>query len=177
MSLKLTFTKVSILSFSRKPESGCIKLSCAPSVAIAKALSWGETDAKGNFTPADFPQWQKSATPTGQLAASICEFTPKHADQAKHAIELKTSSVRGFELIRTQIKNGKTAKKSPAFKTELHFAIDFTDESGARMLEAYIQIVPESTLKVSYERQAEQQELDGVEQTEERGKATAAEAD
>lgn len=121
--------------------------------------------------------WQKSATPTGELAASICEFTPKHPDQAEHAIELATTRVRDFELIRTQIKNGKTAKKAPAYKTELHCSIDFTDESGARKLEAYIQSVPESTMKVTYERKAEQQELDGVEQTEERGKATAAEAD
>lgn len=167
MSQKLTLQKVSILSFSRKSTGGTVKVMCPVNKTIAKAMGWDD----------GFPQWQKSATCDKTLAASLCEFTPTHEGLVKHAIDLATSKVRDFELIRTQIKNGKSANKAPAFKTEVHCSIDFTDESGAQKLEGYIQRVPESNLKVTYEPKAEQQDLEGVEQTDERARATAAEAD
>ncbi len=167
MSQKLNFRKVSILSFSRKPAGGSVKIVFPVSRDIAKTMGWDD----------GFPQWQKSATSDATLAASLCEFQPTHAELTKHAIDLTTSKVRDFELIRTQIKNGKTAVKAPGFKTEVYCTIDFTDESGAQKLEQYIQRVPESTVKVTYEPKAVQESLDGVEQTDERMRATSAEAD
>jgi len=167
MSLKLTFSKVSILSFSRKPESGCIKLSCAPSKPVLKRMGW-----------ADFPEQFKSGQPEGKLAASLIEFTPSDSTRSKFAFDLSPAgAVRDFEFVRTQIKQGKSANKAPSYRTELHCSVDFTDEQGARKLEAYMQTVLESSMTVTYEPEAKQAELDGLELSEERAKATAAEAD
>lgn len=148
MSLKLNFSKVQLLSFSRKPSEGTIKVSCAPTKTVSKALGWDEV-----------PEWQKSACPVGGLAASIVEFTPANSDQAKHAIEITASSVRDFEFVRVQVKKGKTANKAPTYKLELHCAIDFSDPAGAKKLEAYMQTIGESTMRVTYERAAEQTEI------------------
>ncbi len=152
MSQKLTLQKVSILSFSRKSTGGTVKVMCPINRTIAKAMGWDD----------GFPLWQKSATCDKTLAASLCEFTPTHEGLVKHAIDLATSKVRYFELIRTQIKNGKSANKAPAFKTEVHCSIDFTDEAGAQKLEQYMHSVAESTMQVTYEPEPVQQELEGV---------------
>ncbi len=167
MSQKLTFQKVSILSFSRKPESGSIKLSCAPSKPVMKRMGW-----------ADFPEAFKSGQPEGKLSASLIEFTPSDSTQSKHAFDLSPAgAVRDFEFVRTQIKKGKSANKAPSYRTELHCSVDFSDQAGAKKLEQYMTAVMESSMVVTYEPAAEQQQLDGIEQTDERMRATAAEAD
>lgn len=148
MAQKLTFSKVVILSFSRKPEGGTVKIACAPSKAVSKAMGWGEV-----------PEWQKASTPTGSLAATLCEFQPTHTELSKHAFDLTTTQVNGFEFVRTQVKKGKTANKAPTFKLELHCSIDFNDAQGARKLEQYMASVPESAMKVTYEKAPEQEEL------------------
>ena len=162
MSLKLTFSKVSILSFSRKPESGTVKLSCAPSKPVLKRMGW-----------ADFPEAFKSGQPEGKLAATICEFTPSDSTQSKFAFELITLAVRDFEFVRTQIKKGKSATKSPSYRTELHCSVDFNDMAGAKKLEQYMASVIDSSMVVTYDPEPKQQELDGMEQTEELAKATS----
>lgn len=183
MSLKLTFSKVAILSFSRKPESGTIKISCSPSSTIAKALGWGTTDEKtGKFTADDFPNWQKSGTPTGSLAATLVEMAPSDTTRSKFAFDLDVSRVGNFSFSRTEIKKGKGARKSVAYKTTLEFDVVFTDPIGAQKLEAYMTSVAESTMKVTYEPEAVQDELPLAEDTQEvldgtRKKATSKEAD
>lgn len=172
MSLKLTFSKVAILSFSRKSESGTVKVSCAPSKPVLKRMNWE-----------DFPTWQKSGQPEGKLAASVVEFTPSDSTQSKFAFELAgAGAVRDFEFVRTQIKKGKSANKSVAYKTELHCSVDFTDAQGARKIEQYMTSVRESSMQVTYEPEAQQEDLpltdDGqavIDET--RKKATSKESD
>lgn len=172
MALKLTFTKVQLLQFVRKPAGGTLKVSCALTKPVMRALAWGE-----------FPEWEKSASPHGSLSASVCEFIPAHSDLAKHAVELSTFLVRDFELLRVQVKNGKSAQKAPTFKTELHCSIDFQDENGARKLEGYMQFVPTGSMRVTYEPKAEQTGLDledgqgSLALDDERRRATSAAAD
>jgi hypothetical protein len=162
MPLKLTFSKVVVQSFTRKPASGTVKISCAPSKAVAKAMGWGEV-----------PDWQKSSAPAGKLDASIVEFVPSKSEVGKFAFEFKGSAtVRDFQFIRVQVKKGKTAAKAPTFRTELHCAIDFTDANGGKHLEAYMQSVDESSIRVTYEKEPEQDELPGVETTDEQRQAT-----
>jgi hypothetical protein len=144
MSQKVTFSKVTLLSFSRKVEHGTAKFSAMPSKAVSKSMGWG-----------DFPEWQKSGQPEGMLAASLAELMPSDSALAKHSIELAVSSVRDFELVRLQSNKGKSSKKVRATKTELHFSMDFSDPTGARKLEEYMQVAGESTLRVTYEKQAE----------------------
>ena len=144
MPLKLSFSKVALVNFSRKAEHGMARFSAVPTKTVAKAMGWG-----------DFPDWCKSSQPAGTLTASIAELIPAQDELKKQAIELSITTVRDFEIIKTQVKKGKTANKAPSFKTELHFAVDFTDPNGARKLEAYMQAAGESTLRVTYEKQAE----------------------
>lgn len=144
MPQKLSFSKVTLLSFNRKVEHGTARFSAAPTKAVSKAMDWS-----------DLPDSYKSAQPTGMLAASLAELTPSDSALAKHALELSVSTVRDFEFVKIQVKKGKTATKAPTFRTELHFAVDFIDPNGARKLEAYMQVAGESTLRVTYEKQAE----------------------
>lgn len=148
---KLTFTKVVIMSLTRKPESGRVFVSCAPpSKALAKAMKWGE----------DMPEWLKQSTPeTSKLTATLAEFVPTHADLGKHAFDLQATQVSGFEFVRVQVTKGKTAKKAPSFRLELHCAIDFRDPQGAGKIEKYFSVVTESQLKITYEEPPEQEEL------------------
>lgn len=146
---KLTLTKVSILGYDRKPSGGKVSLSCAPSAAISRAMEWEE-----------LPDWQKSATPqTSKLVATLVEFTPTHADLKKHAFDLQAVSVDGFEFVRVQIKQGKKAKKAPTFRLELHCSVHFNDPQGGTKLERYMGQVLESTARITYTEEAEQEEL------------------
>lgn len=154
MALKLNFSKVSILSFNRTPASGTVLISCAPTKTIAKAMGWD-----------DLPDWQKSALPVGELQASLVEFTPSHSDLSKHAFDLMASAVYSFKLIRKEIKKGKGAKTSKAYRLELHCSVDFTDDTGGRKIEQYMHTVQESTMRVTYEPEPEQQDLPGVDPT------------
>jgi hypothetical protein len=99
---------------------------------------------------------------------------PGKSELQKHAFQLEgAGKVRNFEFVRVQVKKGKSAAKSPTFRTELHCAIDFTDANrGGAKLEAYMQSVDESSMKVTYEKVAEQEELPGVETTDEQRQAT-----
>ena len=92
MPLKLSFSKVIIKSFSRTSISGTAKVSCALTKTVQKCMGWG-----------DFPDWEKSSTPTGKLITSVIEFTPNNPDLSKHGLELQgAGAVRDFELVRTQ---------------------------------------------------------------------------
>ncbi len=150
MAQKLTFTKVSLLSCLRKPTGGVAKFSAALTKTVIGKMEWG-----------DFPDWQKTGTPAGRLAASVVELTPKDEILAKHAIELATTLVDSFEIARIESK-GKTAKKTKSSHTDLTFSVHFSDQAGARKLEAYMQTCGESTLTVTYEKEAEQEELPGT---------------
>lgn len=162
---KITFTKVAVLGFDKNNSgSGKVRLSCAPSAAVVKAMEWDE-----------LPQWQKSATPQdAKLVATIAEFVPTHGDLKKHAFDLQATAVDGFEFVRVLVTKGKTAKKSKTFRLELHCAIHFSDPQGATKLERYMGQVIESTVRITYQEAAEQEELLA---TEEQRQATLAEND
>jgi hypothetical protein len=146
MPQKLNFTKTNLLSFTRVVSGGSAKFSAAPSKAVCRILEW-----------TDFPEGYKTAQPNGApLKASSVELTPSEGDLAKHGV----CSVRDFQFVRTQIKKGKAANQVPTFKTELKFTVDFYDANGARQLEQYFQCGASSgTLRVTYERQPEQEQL------------------
>lgn len=148
MAQTLTFSKVVIKKFDRDPAGGTVTISASPTKTVAKAMKWEE-----------LPGWQKSGMAVGKLAATSVEFIPVLNDLAKHQFELATVAVRDFEFVRIEIKKGKGANKSKAFRTELHCKIDFNDQNGAKKLESYFQSVPESSMKVTYEKEAEQDEL------------------
>lgn len=148
MAQTLTFSKVVIKKFDRDPNGGTVQVSASPTKTVAKAMGWE-----------DLPSWQKSGTARGKLTANKVEFIPVHNDLSKHQFELATIAIRDFEFVRLEVKKGKGAQKSKTSRTELHCKIDFNDENGAKKLESYFQSVPESSLKVTYEKEPEQEDL------------------
>lgn len=147
---QLNFTKVNLLSFSRKPASGSANFSSIPSKSVLKALEWEE-----------LPESYKTGSPMSAiLKCSVIELIPGQGDLAKHAVELGVSTIRDFSIQRKQVKKGKKAQKVPQTRLELTFTVDWVDGNGAKMLEAYMSCgASDGTLKASYEKQAEQQDL------------------
>lgn len=150
MPQKLTFVKVALQSFTRKPTGGKAFFEGPLSKGVISAMGWD-----------DFPEWQKTASPAGKLIASVVELTPKQSELAKHAIELKAGLVDGFEIKRIEA-DGKSGKKVKAKKTVITFAVHFTDIEGAQKLEQYMQTCGESSLLVTYELEPEQENLPGT---------------
>ncbi len=153
MSKTVQFSKAVIPSFTRSTTGGTAKVVASFTKPPCEAMEWGE--------PSD---WGKSCNLVGELKSSIVDLEPYDSDLAKFRFELRPApAVYGFSLLRVQVKKGKTANKNPTFRTELHFSIDFTDPKGAEFLERYILSVGESRITVTYEPEAKQGELPGVE--------------
>lgn len=153
MSQKISFTKAVIVSVFRTATGGVAKISCSPTKSVGEAMGWG-----------DPPEWQKGANLIGELKSSVVEFKPNHSDLEKFAFDLKpTQAVYAFHTARIQVKKGKGAKTSKTYRTELNFSIDFTDPEGAGFCEKYQLSVGESTIRVTFEEEATQDTLPGVE--------------
>lgn len=149
--MKIGFNKVLLLSFGRKATGGTAKFSASLTKNVIDAMGWDEA-----------PDWQKQSTPAGKLNASQVELTPKHSDLARHALVLEATLVDGFQIVRKEAK-GKGAKKTGAVRTELHFAVHFSDNTGARKLEQYqLTVNTDSGLTVTYEREPEQTTIEEV---------------
>lgn len=149
MASKITFIQAVATDVHRRPSGGSVTITCKPTVAVAQKMGWAEC-----------PDWLKKANPNGKLDASVVQFEPKDGNLSKHAFQLEPAgAVTSFELKRTQVKTGKTAKSNPQFKTELQFRIGFTDNKGAAKLEQYMQTVPASTITVTYTEAPAQEEI------------------
>lgn len=153
MPQKLQFSKALISSFGRTASGGTAKIGCSLTKTVCTAMEWG-----------DAQDWQKSANLVGELKSSVVEFIPNHSDLVKFSFELKpAAAVYGFNLVRVQVKKGKSATKTPTYRTELHFSIDFTDPEGCAYLEKFQLSAGECQVKVTYELEAQQETLPGVE--------------
>ena len=75
-------------------------------------------------------------------------------------MQIKTQKIGKFETVRLEIEGTKSGK---GHRTELRLTVWYTDAKGARLLEEYIQTAGKSSLSVSYEKQAQQADLPGVE--------------
>ncbi len=135
---KISFTSARLLSFSRKPAGGVAKFAASWNQKVADAMNWSEV-----------PECMTGATLEGDLSGETCELTPSQGELRKHAIELKINRVHSFQTVRLELEG----KKGKGHRTELRFDVAFTDTSGARKLENYIQTLGDEgkgTLSVSY---------------------------
>lgn len=148
MADKLKFTTVTLISFSRKASGGKALFATAITDAIAKAMGW-----------TDIPECATSASLEGELSATEVELVPKDTALARHAMTLDTSKVGKFELVRKEIEG----KKNKGHRQELQFSVWFPDVRGARKLEEYMLTAGKSTMSISYEKQAQQDNLPGTE--------------
>ncbi len=148
MSEKLTFTGVELLGFSRDSEGGKAKFSSSLTSAVIKKMGWGE-----------IPEFVTGTSLEGELAAISVELVPKEQELQRHQIQLDTRQVSKFLTVRLELEE----KKGKGHRTELRFTVTFQDPKGARKLEEYMLTCRKSTLIVSYEKQAQQADLPGVE--------------
>lgn len=146
--MQINFTKVVLLSFGRKGTEGSAKFSASLTKHVIERMGWGEA-----------PDWQKESTPAGRLAATQIDLEPKHPELAKFATSIEVTGVDGFQIIRKEAK-GKSAKKTKAVKTELHFTAHFKDVNACKHLEQYmLSANSDSAMVVVYEKEPEQTEI------------------
>ena len=146
---KATLNKVTIISFSRKSESGTVKLSAMGFKNAAKQLDWPDLpDTAGSMK-----------LEPSSLVCTILEMSPSDSQLSTLSCELKTMAARDFEIVRVEERKGKDSQKAKKARLELHFSVDFIDPVGAKKLEAYMQSCIVSTLCMTYEQPAEQGEL------------------
>jgi len=152
--MQLTFGKVVLLKFDRAVKSGKARFSAALTAPVKKAMGWEE-----------IADWETSCTPKGRLVATRIELEPKPGmGLSGKAVELETSLIDSFELIKIEAK-GKGSKKTKSVKIELRFNVTYSDVGGAGKLEKYLLTTGnEGAMNVVYEKEAENQNLEGMDE-------------
>lgn len=163
MADQITFTGVTLKSFSRDHNGGNAKFSGNMGAKVNAQMGWEE-----------FPNGATSMKLEGSLAASTAQLQPDDGALSKWLIEFSASAVKGFEAVRYEMEG----KKKKGYRYELHFTVEFKDMTACRELESFITHIGDhkSTLTVSYTKAAEQLDL-APKQTDERRLATMAEND
>lgn len=147
--MKIGFTRVVLIDFSRKAKEGTAHFSASLTRSVIDTMGWGEA-----------LDWQQQITPAGRLLATKVELVPKSDDIAKHALSLDTTLIDGFEIIRKEA-DGKTAKKLKSKTTKLTFTVHFSDMNGCRKLEQFFLAANDGGgMTVTYEKEPEQATLE-----------------
>lgn len=144
MSEQVTFTGVTLKSFSRNKNGGKASFRANFTEIVARVMGWG-----------GITEGQTSVEYTGSaLASSNVVLQPKDGEFAKWTIEFAATSIKGFEAIRREMEG----KRGKGHTYELHFTAEFVDVTACQMLEEFMTHIGDakSTLKVSYTKQAEQ---------------------
>lgn len=142
MSDTLTFTGVSLKSFSRNSNHGSVTFAGNyPTKHICDEMGWG------GMNPG-----QLSTKLEGDLNATHAILKPKEQGLAKHKVEIDITSLHSFQGIRLELEG----HKGKGHRLEIRFQADFADTAGCAALEEYMVTVGEakSTLTVSYVKQA-----------------------
>ncbi len=148
MAEKITFTSVQLRKFSRDSSGGKAEFSSSLTSSIIKKMDWVE-----------MPECLTGGSLEGELNAINLELEPKDEGLKRHKIQLDIATVNKFHTVRLELEDS----KGKGHRTELRFKVKFTDIKGAAKLEAYMLTCGKSTLVVSYEKQAQQADLPGVE--------------
>lgn len=84
-------------------------------------------------------------------------------------VNIEFDSINGFECHRLELEG----RKKKGYRRELRFTIKYHCRDGAANLEAYMMATDNArgSLRIAYTREPEQQELDGVQATEEQRQA------
>lgn len=147
---KMSFTGMTLRSFTRNAKGGIASFSANLSKSIIKTMGWGE-----------MPDYESSAKLVGALAGTQMTLGAAGTLADKYQIDIDITSVDGFEGIRKEIKG----KRGKGKRHELHFNVKFVDDKGCRYLEEYMLTIPEEkgTMTVTHNPAAIQPTLDGVE--------------
>jgi hypothetical protein len=156
MAEKVTFTSVQLLGFQRNADGGTANFSSSLTENVMRTLGWSAV-----------PECMVKASPEGELDATVIDLKPNDKALSRHAITLDVKSINRFNVVRLELEQS----RGKGHRMELRFTVHFTDVAGARKLEEYIQTCGKSSLAVSYTKRAVQEDLPGVEATEEQRQA------
>ena len=141
---KLTFTGVELDKFTRNSKGVTADFSASFTSAVQAKMGWTE-----------IPECMTGAELEGELACISLEITPSDKLLEKHATNLELAQVHNFKTVRREIEG----KRSKGHRTELWFKVLTQDAQAARKLELYMLVAGKSSLRVSYEPQAKQEEM------------------
>lgn len=147
MADKITLQTVQLIAFGRTDKGGWAKFSAGINARLVDAMEW-----------ADIPECSTSAQMAGELSAQVVSLTPKDEALKRHAIDLESTHVGNFEIVRRELEN----KKNKGFRQELHFKVKFSDATGCKKLEAYKLTAGKSSMLISYTKQPKQEDLPGT---------------
>ena len=167
---ELSFTGITLKSFSRDKKGGKASFSANLSNTVKKKMGWGET-----------PEWETSGNPEGALAGLRMKLGMSGTLTDKWEISIDISTVDGFSWVRKELKG----KRGKGKRLELHFNVKFMDDKGCQYLEEYMLTVPEGkgTMEVLHNPAAIQPTLPGADDDkqgtldDERQKATSKDED
>lgn len=140
---ELDFSQVELLGFGRDKKGGHAKFRAALTKTVINAMEWD-----------DIPEFLNGTTPRGELHGSHMSLQSANGKLAEWKIEISIGKVHRFETIRRELEN----KRGKGTRTDLHFRVDFADETGCRYLEEYLMHAGDSkgTLTVRHNPKAEQ---------------------
>lgn len=145
---RTTFTSVELLEFGRsKKKGGRSKWKAPLTQAVIKLMGWE-----------DIPECYRGGQLSDDLAARQIEVTPNEEDLAKHSTTLDVQRMHKFEVVRRELEG----KRGKGTELELHFSIEFADDTGCQKLERYMRVANKSKLRVDYEPAAVQPDLPGT---------------
>jgi hypothetical protein len=106
----------------------------------------------------DLQEFEESANLTGDLAATVISLTPKDAALKRQAVDLEVQRV--FKFVATRVEVEGKRDKGTHWMVQCDAIV--RDAVSLQKLNSYMTAVPKSDMRVSYEKQPEQQDIPGT---------------
>ena len=148
MPQSVTFAGATLVDFGRNLKGCSAKIEFPLSSRVMKSLGW-----------ADLRDFETKASLEGDLAATVAEFVPSDEGMKRRAIQIDVQRVSGFVATKQEVEGSRGKGK----RWLVQCTITIRDEAGCQKLEGYMLSVPKGDVKVSYEKQAVQEEIPGTE--------------
>ena len=148
MPQNVKFTSVEVHHFKRSQSKMMARFEFPLTASSSKSMGWGELQ--------DF---EDGSDLRGDLAATVVTLTPNDPSMKRHAIDLEVQRVHKFKATRQQIEG----KKDKGTRWLLQCDVVIRDAASIQKLNGYMDAVPKSEMRVSYEKQPEQADIPGTE--------------
>jgi hypothetical protein len=142
------FTSVEIHHFKRSQTKIVARFEFPFNNSASKAMGWG-----------DLQEFESGVNLIGDLAASVISLTPKDESLKRHAVDIEVTQVHKFIATRQEIEG----KKDKGTRWVVQCDVMIRDAVGLQKLNSYMSAVPKSDMRISYEKQPEQQDIPGTE--------------
>ena len=148
MPQNVKFTSVEVHHFKRSQSKMMARFEFPLTASSSKSMGWGELQ--------DF---EDGSDLRGDLAATVVTLTPNDPSMKRHAIDLEVQRVHKFKATRQQIEG----KENKGTRWLLQCDVVIRDAASIQKLNGYMDAVPKSEMRVSYEKQPEQADIPGTE--------------